>query len=107
MSLVGKNLTGLHRALTSSPLNTFEMNWKGDKEPELLVHLTNAPLDEWIKIPTEKTIKSCRTPTLKSGTGYSCEGGLNPYECLCTVFRMLLHMWFLNTFYIYNFICSR
>ena len=27
---VWKNLTSLHRALTSTPLNTFGMNWNGD-----------------------------------------------------------------------------
>ena len=33
---VWKNLTGLHRALTSSPLNTFGMNWNADCEPGLI-----------------------------------------------------------------------
>jgi hypothetical protein len=31
--LVWKNLTGLHRVLTSTPLNTFGMNWNADCEP--------------------------------------------------------------------------
>ena len=35
--LVWKNLTGLQRALTSTPLNTFRMNWNGDCEPGLIV----------------------------------------------------------------------
>ena len=33
---VWKNLTGLHRALTSTPLNTFGMNWNADCEPGLI-----------------------------------------------------------------------
>jgi hypothetical protein len=28
-----KNLTGLHRALTSTPSNSFGMNWNVDCEP--------------------------------------------------------------------------
>ena len=30
-----KNLTGLQRALTSAPLNTFVINWNADCEPGL------------------------------------------------------------------------
>jgi hypothetical protein len=30
---VWRNLTGLHRAMTSTPLNTFGMNWNTDCEP--------------------------------------------------------------------------
>ena len=33
---VRKNLTGLHRALTSTPSNTFGMNWNADCEPDLI-----------------------------------------------------------------------
>ena len=33
---VWENLTGLHRALTSTPLNTFRMNWSADCEPGLI-----------------------------------------------------------------------
>ena len=33
---VWKNLTGLHRALTSTPLNTFGMNWNSNYEPGLI-----------------------------------------------------------------------
>jgi hypothetical protein len=33
---VYKNLTGLHRALTSTPTNTFEINWKADCKPGLI-----------------------------------------------------------------------
>ena len=30
------NLTGLHRALTTTPSNTFRMNWNADCEPGLI-----------------------------------------------------------------------
>ena len=33
---VWQNLTGLHRALTSTPSNTFGMNWNADCEPHLI-----------------------------------------------------------------------
>ena len=33
---VWKNLTGLHRALTSTPSDTFGMNWNADCEPDLI-----------------------------------------------------------------------
>jgi hypothetical protein len=33
---VWKNLTGLHRALTSTPVNTFGINWNADCEPGLI-----------------------------------------------------------------------
>ena len=34
---VWKNLSGLHRALTSTPSNTFGMNWNANCEPGLIV----------------------------------------------------------------------
>ncbi len=37
MSLVWKNSTGPHKALTLTPSNTFGMNWNGDCEPGFLV----------------------------------------------------------------------
>uniref|UniRef100_A0AAZ3RCV3 Tc1-like transposase DDE domain-containing protein n=1 Tax=Oncorhynchus tshawytscha TaxID=74940 RepID=A0AAZ3RCV3_ONCTS len=36
VEIVWKNLTGLHRALTSTPSNTFWMNWCTDYEPGLI-----------------------------------------------------------------------
>ena len=36
LSSVSKNLTGLHRALTSTPSNTFGINWNADGEPGLI-----------------------------------------------------------------------
>ena len=54
---VWKNLTGLHRALTSTPLNTFGMNWNTDCEPGLIAKhqcLTSLMLVvEWKKSPEQ------------------------------------------------------
>ena len=36
---VWKNFTGLHRALTSTQSNTFEINWNSDSEPDLITQL--------------------------------------------------------------------
>ena len=52
-----KNLTGLNRALTVTPSNTFEMNWSTDCEPGLIAptsvpNLTNALVAEWKQVPT-------------------------------------------------------
>lgn len=47
-SLVWKNLTGPHRALTPSPSNTFGTKWKADRgliTPSSVLDLTNAT--EW------------------------------------------------------------
>ena len=53
---VWMNLTGLHRALTSTPSNTFGMNWNANCETALIAHhqcpdLTNALVAEWKQIP--------------------------------------------------------
>uniref|UniRef100_A0A0E9WZG1 Uncharacterized protein n=1 Tax=Anguilla anguilla TaxID=7936 RepID=A0A0E9WZG1_ANGAN len=52
---VGKNLTGLHRTLTSTPSNTFGISWKANCKPGLIAQsmtdLTNALLVEWKQIP--------------------------------------------------------
>lgn len=42
------NLSGLDRALTSTPLNTFEINWTADCAPDLL---TNALMAQCAQIP--------------------------------------------------------
>ena len=38
VEIVWKNLTSLHRALTSTPSYTFGMNWNADSEPGLIAH---------------------------------------------------------------------
>ena len=53
---VWKNLTGLHRALTSNPSNTFGMNWNVDCEPGhnrpiSVPDLTNYLVAEWKEVP--------------------------------------------------------
>ena len=53
---VWKNFTGLHRALTSIPFNTFGMNWNANCEPGLIAQhqypdLTNALVTEWKQVP--------------------------------------------------------
>ena len=49
------NLIGLHRALTSTPSNTFGMNWNADCEPGLIAQhqcLTSLMLvAEWKQVP--------------------------------------------------------
>ena len=47
------NLTGLHRALTSTTLNTFGMNWNAARpnRPISVPDLTNAVVAERKKIP--------------------------------------------------------
>lgn len=45
-----KTFSGPHRNLTSSPSNTFEMNWNRDCEASLL---TIALLDQQAKVTTE------------------------------------------------------
>ena len=51
---VWKNLTGPHRALTSSPSNTFGINWNADCEPGLIAqHQSPTSLmlvAEWKKV---------------------------------------------------------
>ncbi len=74
--------TGPHISLTSTPSNTFEMNWNGYSEPGLLVQhqgLTsqNALLDEWSKNSYRNTPKSSGKPSQKSGSCYSCIGRTN------------------------------
>ena len=48
--LVWKNLTGLQRALTSTPLNTFRRNWNGDCEPGLIAQhqCPTSPMLLWL-----------------------------------------------------------
>ena len=51
---VWKNLTGLHTALTSTPLNTFGRNWNTNCEPGLITQHqcpTTALVAEWKQVP--------------------------------------------------------
>uniref|UniRef100_A0AAZ3P4J1 EF-hand domain-containing protein n=1 Tax=Oncorhynchus tshawytscha TaxID=74940 RepID=A0AAZ3P4J1_ONCTS len=58
---VWKNLTGPHRALTSTSSNTFGMKWNADCEPGLIAQhpvpdFTNALVAEWKQIPAARHI---------------------------------------------------
>jgi hypothetical protein len=53
LRIVWNNLTGLLRALTSTPSNTFGMNWNTDCElnlPTSVPNLTNAFVTEWNQV---------------------------------------------------------
>ena len=54
---VWKNLTGLHRALISTPSNTFGMNWNANCEPDIIApyQCTTSRMFLWLngsKCPT-------------------------------------------------------
>ncbi len=82
MSLVWKNLTGPHKALTSTPSNTAEVNCNGDCEPGFLIQnqcLTSQMLC-WIngqKSP-QKHYKIKWKAFESSGSHYSCKMGTKP-----------------------------
>jgi hypothetical protein len=66
-----KNLTGLHRALNSTPSNTFGMNWNADCQQGLITStsgpdLTNAVVDELKQFPAAM-FQSSGKPSQKSG----------------------------------------
>ena len=56
---VWKNLTGLHRALTSTPSDTFEMNWNANCEPGLTAQhqCPTSPMLLWLN--GSKTPQQC------------------------------------------------
>jgi hypothetical protein len=70
--LVWKNLTGLHRALTSTPSNTFGMNWNCDWEPGLIAQLMLLWLNGRKYLPS-----SSGTRSQKSAGCYISKGGTN------------------------------
>ncbi|KAK6322616.1 hypothetical protein J4Q44_G00074080 [Coregonus suidteri] len=77
---VWKNLTGLHSALTSTPSNTFGMNWNADCElgliaPASVPDLTNA------RVPGamfQHLVESL--PRIVEAV-IAAKGGPTPYEC--------------------------
>uniref|UniRef100_A0AAZ3SGF1 Uncharacterized protein n=1 Tax=Oncorhynchus tshawytscha TaxID=74940 RepID=A0AAZ3SGF1_ONCTS len=69
--LVWKNLTGLHKALTSTSSNTFGVNWNIDCEPGL-----NRPMEA---SPHSNVPTSSGKPSQKSVGCYSSKGGQTPY----------------------------
>ncbi len=83
MGLVWKNLTGSHRALTSTALNTvwYELEWRlwtRTSWPKSVPDLIHALLDEWSTFQNgQNTPKSCGEPSQKSRRCYSCKGVTN------------------------------
>ena len=67
-----KNLTGLHRALTSTSSNIFGMNWNADSEPGLIAkhHCPTSVMLLWLngsKSPQLASPTSSGKPSQKSG----------------------------------------
>ena len=63
---VQKNLTGLHRALISTPSNTFEINWNADCEPGLIAQ-HQCPTSHYSTLHQSKSLlgKGCSDILLK------------------------------------------
>ena len=55
---VQKNLTGLHRALTSTPFNTFGLNWNADCEPGLIAQNHSCSL-MLLWVSESKSLQQC------------------------------------------------
>jgi hypothetical protein len=73
--LVWKNLTGLHRALTSTPSNTIGMNWNVACEPGLIAlhqypNLTNAFVSEWKQVPSAMFQHLCHFSQFNTMSSY-------------------------------------
>ena len=83
LRLVWKNLTGLHRGLTSTPSNTFGMNWNTDCEPGLInptsvPDLTNALVAEW-KSPAAMFQHLVESLPRRVEAVLAAKGGPTPY----------------------------
>ena len=81
---VWKSLTGLHRALTSTPSNTFGMNWKADCEPGLIApnqlpDLTNALMAEWKQVLTAMFQHLAESIPRRVEDVIAAKGGPTPY----------------------------
>jgi hypothetical protein len=78
---VCKNLTGLHRALTSNPLNTFGMNWNAHSDSGLIAqHQCPTSLmlmAERNQITAAMFQHLVELPSQRSGGCYSSKGGTN------------------------------
>ena len=95
---VWKNSTGLHRALTSTPSNTFGMNWNTDCEPHLMAQYQCPTSLMHLWLNGSKSPQQCSSgkPSQKSGGCCSCKGGPTPkmmqkeYPCFCHFYIRLL-----------------
>ena len=76
VSFVQKNLSGLHRALSSNPSNTFGMNQNGARPSGSISVpvLINGWKD---KHSHRHTPKYCGKPSQRSESCHSCKGGTN------------------------------
>ena len=72
---VWENLAGLHRALTSTPSNTFGMNWNADCEPGLITQHQCPTSLMLLWLNGSKSPQQCSNiagePSQKSGACYS------------------------------------
>ena len=75
LRLVWKNLTGLHSALTSTPSNSFGMNWNAGCESGLIAprQCPTSLMLSWLMeaSPRSKIPTSSGKPSQKSGSCYS------------------------------------
>ena len=80
-------MTGRHRALTSTQLNTFGMNWSADCEPALIAptsvpDLTNASVFEWKQVPVAMCQHLVESLPIGVEAVIAAKGGPTPYESL-------------------------
>jgi hypothetical protein len=77
MRSVWKNLTGLDRDLTSTPSDTFGINWNADCEPGLITQhqCPTSLMLLWLNgSPCSNVPTSCGKPSQQSGGSYSSNG---------------------------------
>ena len=75
---VWKNFTGLHKALTSTPSNTFGMNWNSDYEPGQ-TDLTNALVTEWVQVSAAMFQNVVESLPRRVEAVIAAKGGPTPY----------------------------
>ncbi len=78
MSLVWKNLSCSHRVLTSTPSNTFGMNWNKDCTSGLLIQhqCLNSQMLYWMNVQKFHSKILCKS-SQNSGIYYNCIGETN------------------------------
>jgi hypothetical protein len=103
LRLVWKNLTGLHRALTSTPSNTFGMSWNADWEPGLIAqhqrgpNLTNVLVAEWKQVPAAMFQRLVESLPRRVKAGIAAKGVTKSILILMIlewdVWRVGVHIW--------------